>query len=119
VASPILPQASGTHEVSRRTSLQECIRAVLEEALRSHVRHQRSGVALEDAESLRARVRTLCADAHGDGLRAEQLIVLVKGVCETIPEMLTLTREPGGPTVVSHVVRLVIDEFYRSAEHGD
>jgi hypothetical protein len=119
VATPIQPRTSATNEVSKRTSLEECIRAVVDEALRCHVHQEHSGVALADVASLRTRVHTICADAHGGGLRAEQLIVLVKGVCETIPETSTLARQPGGLSVVSQIVRIVIDEFYRSAEHGD
>jgi len=66
--------------------------------------------------ALRRALRLMCDEAHRSGLRAEQLIVIVKDAWRSLPEV---SRLPAGGTrerLLSRVVTMCIEEFYESHE---
>jgi hypothetical protein len=85
-------------------------------ALRCGLRAQLAGAPASDAGDLRRAIRLLCADAHRRGLRAEQLIVLLKQAWAALPEVQGLPQGRQGNEALAGIVSLCIDEFYAARE---
>ena len=65
---------------------------------------------------LRRAMRLLCDDARRRGLRAEQVIVLVKEAWASLPEVHALPRGQQRSEALSRIVSLCIDEFYAARD---
>lgn len=64
---------------------------------------------------LRAVMRGLCVDAHRQGLRPEELILLLKTAWMSRPDLVPTSR---GETkaILDHVITLSIEEYYAVRE---
>jgi hypothetical protein len=83
--------------------------ATLHEALRRHVRSP-----MPDGD-LRRALRVVCEAAHTGNARPETVIIALKDVFHSMPEVRQLEREKGARAsddMVSHLVTLCIQEFY-------
>jgi hypothetical protein len=65
----------------------------------------------ERHHALRNAMRALCADARRQGLRPEELIVLLKETWRTRPELRTMPPEEAG-SLMDQVVTMCIQEYY-------
>lgn len=72
-----------------------------------------AAAAQDDAEELRGAVQLLCADARRLGVRPEELVVLVKRIWRTHPDVCAMPRHQASP-MLDHVVAMCIDEYFRS-----
>src|SRR5919204_4325075 len=81
--------------------------SVLQAQLRS-----RSTGDLRPNGELRRAVRALCAAAHQEHLRAEQLLVLVKQALNSLPEVAALPYDTERADTLARVISLCIEEFY-------
>jgi len=67
----------------------------------------------EDSEAaLRCAVATVAAEAHARDLRAEELVVIFKGVLEELAERDAGPSGPGARTFQSRLVTLCIKAYY-------
>jgi hypothetical protein len=65
---------------------------------------------------LRRAVRLLCDEAHRRGLRAEQVIVLLKEAWGSLPDVQVLAPGEERRESLSRIVSLCIDEFYAARD---
>jgi hypothetical protein len=90
----------------------EGLRSAIRLVLRAGVAHA-SANASADGLGIDSEVRSLAAGAHVLGIRAEQLLILMKETWLSLPEARALdAAAPGGPQL-SRLITLVLDEFYR------
>ena len=61
---------------------------------------------------LRAALRQVCTDARHAGLRAEQLLVLVKDVWSGIPAGISRVKSMHGDERLNLVISTCVDEYY-------
>jgi hypothetical protein len=61
---------------------------------------------------LRRAIRALCAAAHQEHLRAEQLLVLLKRALNSLPEVEVLPHDSRRADALAQVISLCIEEFY-------
>ena len=61
---------------------------------------------------LREALRQVCVDARHSGLRAEQLLVLIKDVWSGIPAGISRVRSTHGDERLSYVISTCVDEYY-------
>jgi hypothetical protein len=61
---------------------------------------------------LRAALRQVCTDARHSGLRAEQLLVLIKDVWSGIPAGISRVRSMHGDERLNYVISTCVDEYY-------
>ena len=73
--------------------------------------------ALERGEpaTLRADLRSICADAKRLGMRAELLVIAIKKVWQEIPEARSFARPREMDSLLNDVVTMTLDEFYRTS----
>ncbi len=65
---------------------------------------------------LRAALRKVCIDARHSGLRAEQLLVLIKEVWAGIPAGLSRVTSTHGDERLSFVISTCVDEYYGTVD---
>ncbi len=65
---------------------------------------------------IRRAMRLLCDDAHRRGLRAEQVIVLLKEAWGSLPEVQALSPGEERRETLGRIVSLCIDEFYAARD---
>lgn len=94
-------------------ALRELVTVGLRDALDEDSREPSLADVL-DRVQLRRALNQVCVAAHQQGLRAEQLIILLKQVWSTPPDTgpSWLTRHRN--EMLSHIVGLCIDDFYGS-----
>lgn len=63
---------------------------------------------------LRAALRQVCVDARHSGLRAEQLLVLIKDVWSGIPAGISRVKSLHGDERLNYVISTCVDEYYGS-----
>jgi hypothetical protein len=61
---------------------------------------------------LRAALRRVCTDARHSGLRAEQLLVLIKDVWSGIPAGISRVKSMHGDERLNYVISACVDEYY-------
>jgi hypothetical protein len=61
---------------------------------------------------LREALRQVCVDARHSGLRAEQLLVLIKDVWSGIPAGISRVKSSHGDERLSYVISTCVDEYY-------
>jgi hypothetical protein len=65
-------------------------------------------------ERLRPALSAVCSDARRAGLRAEQLLVLIKEVWSALPAGPSRVQTVHGDERLNHVISVCGDEYYRS-----
>jgi hypothetical protein len=70
-------------------------------------------------QRLREAARMLCADARARGMRAEQMLVALKGEWGALADVRVLRYETTRADVTSRFITLCIDEFYADSTRGD
>lgn len=65
---------------------------------------------------LRPALGQVCADARHAGLRAEQLLVLIKEVWSALPAGLSRVHSVHGDERLNYVISVCVDEFYDSTK---
>lgn len=70
-----------------------------------------------DADNrLRPALRQVCRDARHAGLRAEQLLVVIKEVWSALPAGLSRVQSVHGDERLNFVISVCVDEYYDSQE---
>jgi hypothetical protein len=64
---------------------------------------------------MRRALRLLCEDARRRGVRAEQLVVMIKQAWASLPETRWRPGDDRGPVILERVVRVCIEEYYADA----
>jgi hypothetical protein len=65
-----------------------------------------------DRRKLRIALRGVCAEARGSGLRAEQLLVIIKDVWSALPAGISHAPSVHGDERLNYVVTTCVDEYY-------
>lgn len=65
---------------------------------------------------LRPALSQVCSDARHAGLRAEQLLVIIKEVWSGLPASLSRVQSVHGDERLNHVISLCVDEYYDGNE---
>lgn len=65
---------------------------------------------------LRPALSQVCSDARHAGLRAEQLLVMIKEVWSGLPAGLSRTQSVHGDERLNYVISVCVDEYYASHE---
>ena len=78
---------------------------------------QEAGLQLADVSSsqhthLRTSLRQVCTDARRSGLRAEQLLVLIKDVWSGLPAGIARLPSVHGDERLNYVITTCVDEYY-------
>ena len=87
------------------------LRARLEVAFRD-VRALSADAAPEQRRELRAALRDVCAEARRAGLRAEQLLVMIKDVWAGLPAGISRVQTVHGDERLNYVISTCVDEYY-------
>lgn len=82
------------------------------ESVFQDVRAQNADAAPEQRRELRAALREVCADAKRAGLRAEQLLVLIKEVWSALPAGISRVQTMRGDERLNYVISTCVDEYY-------
>lgn len=67
---------------------------------------------------LRAALRLVCTEARRSGLRAEQLLVLIKDVWSGIPAGISRVTSMHGDERLNYVISTCVDEYYGNDGSG-
>ena len=86
------------------------VRAI--EQLRGRLMSDKKGRARKD--QIRAAVSPICEEARRSSAMPEQLLVLIKEVCHSIPEYGTMRGAVERGLFLDTVVSVAIEEFYRA-----
>jgi hypothetical protein len=65
---------------------------------------------------LRPALRQVCRDARHAGLRAEQLLVLIKEVWSGLPASSSRAQSVHGDERLNHVISVCVNEYYDANE---
>ena len=87
------------------------LRSRLEIAFRD-VRAQNADAAPEQQGEMRTSLREICAEARRAGLRAEQLLVLIKDVWSALPAGISRVQSGHGDDRLNYVISTCVDEYY-------
>jgi hypothetical protein len=93
------------------------LRSRIEKSLRD-VRAQSADAAAEQSREIRSALREICADARRSGLRAEQLLVLIKEVWSTMPASISRVQSAHGDDRLNYVISTCVDEYYGGSSDG-
>ncbi|MEP7065222.1 MAG: hypothetical protein ABI889_04245 [Gemmatimonadota bacterium] len=96
---------SATPNTSRR------LRASLEMVFRD-VQLQTADAPASAHRELRESLRQVCMDARHSGVRAEQLLVLIKDVWSGIPAGISRSTAMHGDERLNFVISTCVDEYY-------
>lgn len=105
--APGSPHGTEVPDASGHSHLREMIGAASQSAIRA----LRSGGADEGREAPRAAFRDSCALARARGVRAEQLILMIRDGWHRLPELRGVSRVDADVTR-ARVVTLCIQEYY-------
>lgn len=87
------------------------LRSKLEKTCRD-VCAQKADAAPDQRRELRASLQEICAEARRAGLRAEQLLVLIKDVWSALPAGLSRVQSVHGDERLNYVISTCVDEYY-------
>ena len=93
------------------------LRSRLELAFRD-VRAQNADAAPEQRRELRGSLREICVEARRAGLRAEQLLVLIKDVWSAMPAGIARVQSVHGDDRLNYVISMCVDEYYAATVGG-
>ena len=111
--SKALNNSSGDSHVGdgQPESSTQRLRRAVQTIFQSPALHVADGWESQRAE-LRASLRQICADARHAGLRAEQLLVLIKEVWSGLPPGIARAPSVHGDERLNFVVSTCVDEYY-------
>lgn len=101
--------ASPIGSVNRK--LRTTLRRVFQDA-----RLDLADVRADEDHRLRPALSQVCSDARHAGLRAEQLLVLIKEVWSGLPAGLSRVQSLHGDERLNYVISVCVDEYYGSHE---
>lgn len=96
------------HSTQRSTS---ALRTVIQLSLRTDLRRILGGCPIEQS-GLRENLRTIGAHARRHQLQAEQLLVLIKEACASLPEARELIGRPDRAETMERLIAMAIEEYY-------
>lgn len=76
------------------------------------VRLQAADASIRQLTGLRESLREVCSEARRSGLRAEQLLVLIKEVWAGLPVGISRVQAVHGDERLSYVISTCVDEYY-------
>ena len=97
------------------TSSSRSLHAAAHAALRAALGEQlRRSSPDEPVSQLRLRraLRLLCDDARARGVRAEQLVIMIKQAWRSLPEAASRPGDDSGTELLRRVVSVCIEEYY-------
>ena len=74
--------------------------------------HQYADVVPPRRPDLRVALRQICSDARRAGMRAEQLLVLIKEVWSGVPPVFSSALSVHGDERLNYVISTCVDEYY-------
>lgn len=74
--------------------------------------HQYADVASPERADLRVALRDICTEARRSGMRAEQLLVLIKDVWSGMPSGFSPVPSLHGDARLNYVISTCVDEYY-------
>jgi hypothetical protein len=93
------------------------LRSRLETSFRD-VRAHSADAAPEQGRDLRMALREICVEARRAGLRAEQLLVMIKDVWSAMPSEIARVQSVHGDDRLNYVISMCVDEYYGSSVDG-
>jgi hypothetical protein len=96
---------------SARVSVNRHLRSSLEMVFQDSQLHNADAPASSHRE-LRAALRQVCTEARRSGLRAEQLLVMIKEVWSGIPAGISRVKSMHGDERLNYVISTCVDEYY-------
>ena len=96
---------------SSRVSTQHRLRSSLQLVFQN-AGSQLADVAPGATLDLRIALRQVCADARHSGMRAEQLLVLIKDVWSELPVGIARVPSAHGDERLNYVITTCVDEYY-------
>jgi hypothetical protein len=87
------------------------LRTVIQLSLRTDLRRILGGCPIEQS-GLRENLRTIGAHARRHQLQAEQLLVLIKEACASLPEARELAGRPDRTETMERLIAMAIEEYY-------
>jgi len=119
----MLPDSPSQHTFD--SHMNEGVSVTTTRRLRSNLEQVFLDAHLQNADAppstrreLRAALRQVCVDARRSGLRAEQLLVLIKDVWSGIPAGISRVTALHGDERLNYVISTCVDEYY-AAEASD
>ena len=103
--------ATTGEERESRYSQYTVLRLKIESAVMTEIHLHESHRALADS-TLRTDLRAACALAKRLDMRAEQLVIVIKEVWNSIPAARSHARPADAQSLLSRVVSLAVDEFF-------
>lgn len=120
----MLPDSPSQYSVDSHTN--EHVSVTTTHRLRSSLEQVFQDPHLQNADAppstrreLRAALRQVCVDARRSGLRAEQLLVLIKDVWSGIPAGISRVTALHGDERLNYVISTCVDEYYAAEENDD
>jgi hypothetical protein len=102
---------AGGNERESRFSQGTVLRLKIESAVMQEIHLHESHRSLA-ASTLRSELRSLCADAKRMDMHAEQLVVVIEEVWNSIPAARAHARPADAQSLLSRVVTMVLGEYY-------
>ena len=65
-----------------------------------------------DDTQLRRAMRSFCDAAHAQNLPPEEVLVVLKSACRSVPEICEARSRDGADTLIARAVTMCIQEFY-------
>jgi hypothetical protein len=105
--SPGESYAGDSQHESSNPQLRRALQAIFESA-----GLQQADSSNSQQSDLRASLRQVSTDARHAGLRAEQLLVLIKDVWSTLPASVARVPSVHGDERLNYVISTCVDEYY-------
>ncbi|HMI57581.1 MAG TPA: hypothetical protein VK511_06005 [Gemmatimonadaceae bacterium] len=106
--------ARGEHDQDGRVDSTAALRTVIQMSLRTDLRRVLSGCPIEQS-GLRENLRSIGAHARRHRLRAEQLLILIKESCASLPEARELlAKDRQG--ALDQLISMAVQEYYGPAD---
>ena len=109
--NPGLSEGAREHDGDGRIDPTSALRTVVHLTLRTDLRRVLAGCPIEQS-GLRENLRTIGAHARKHQLRAEQLLILIKEECATLPEARELLARPDHSGTLNRLISMAVDEYY-------
>ncbi|HEV7706515.1 MAG TPA: hypothetical protein VGO46_19665 [Gemmatimonadaceae bacterium] len=104
------PEGARDHDGDGHVDSTAALRVVIQMTLRTDLRRVLSGCPIEQS-GLRENLRTIGAHARRHMLRAEQLLILLKEACASLPEARELLASQH-PDALDKIISMAVEEYY-------
>ena len=88
-------------------TLDEATISAVRSALSEFIREGDRGTRLRDA------LRAFASDAHQRGISAEHLLIVLKNLLSSLPEMRNLSEQSDREKLKQRIITLCIEQYYR------